>query len=83
IELAEQRIARLDALMVDVRASLEALQSQKATIDHVLDKASQLTFLAKESEALIVALREERDMTSRVREGLKELRDEERETKAG
>ena len=35
----------------EVRASLESLQSQKATIDHVLDKATQLTFLAKEAEA--------------------------------
>ena len=78
IELAEQRISRLDALLVDVRASLEALQSQKVTIDHMLDKASQLTFLAKEAEALITTLREERDMTSRVHDGLKELRDEER-----
>jgi chromosome segregation ATPase len=83
IALAEQRIARLDALLVDVRASLEHLQSQKATIDHVLDKATQLTFLAKEAEALITTLREERDLTSRVHEGLKELRDEEREAKAG
>jgi chromosome segregation ATPase len=83
IELAEQRIARLDALVVDVRASLESLQSQKATIDHVLDKASQLTFLAKEAEALIVTLREERDIASRVSEGLKELRDEERGAQAG
>jgi chromosome segregation ATPase len=79
IELAEQRIARLDALLVDVRASLESLQSQKATIDHVLEKASQLTFAAKEAEALITTLREERDITSRVHAGLKELRDEERQ----
>jgi hypothetical protein len=68
---------------VDVRASLESLQSQKVTIDHVLDKASQLQFLSKEAEALITTLREERDMTSRVHEGLQQLRDEEREAQAG
>ncbi len=83
IELAEQRIARLDALLVDVRASLEALQSQKATIDHVLDKASQLTFLSKEAEALITTLREERDITSLVHDGLRQMRDEERASRAG
>src|SRR5207249_1654132 len=83
IELAEQRIARLDTLLVDVRASLEALQTQKATIDHVLDKASQLTFLAKEAEALITTLREERDLTSKVHDSLKALQEEEKEAKAG
>ncbi|MBI4419381.1 MAG: hypothetical protein HY560_01030 [Gemmatimonadetes bacterium] len=83
IELAEQRIARLDALLVDVRASLEALQVQKATIDHVLDKASQLTFLAKEAEALITTLREERDLTAKVHEGWKTLRDEDKQAQAG
>ena len=83
IDLAEQRIARLDALLTDVRASLEALQSQKVTVDHVLEKASQLTFVAKEAEALITTLREERDLTSKVHEGLKQMRAEERESKAG
>ena len=56
---------------------------ENRTTTYLYDKASQLTFLAKEAEALIVTLREERDITSRVREGLKELRDEERESKAG
>ncbi|MSR06575.1 MAG: hypothetical protein EXR93_05860 [Gemmatimonadetes bacterium] len=83
IDLAEQRIARLDALLVDVRASLEALQSQKVGVDHVLEKASQLTFVVKEAEALITTLREERDMTSKVHDGLMQLRAEEREAKAG
>jgi hypothetical protein len=45
----------------------------------VLDKASQPTFLAKEAEALITTLREERDITSRVHDGLKQMRDEERQ----
>lgn len=83
IDLAEQRMARLDALLVDVRASLEALQSQKVNVDHVLEKASQLMFMVKEAEALITTLREERDLTSKVHDGLQQLRAEEREAKAG
>ncbi len=64
---AEERLARAEALLVDVRSSLEALQGQKAIVDQAVEKAGSLQFLLKQAEATIEGLREEREMTTRVR----------------
>jgi chromosome segregation ATPase len=64
---AEERLARSEALLVDVRSSLEALQGQKAIVDQAVEKAGSLQFLLKQAEAMIDGLREEREMTARVR----------------
>ena len=81
IRLAEQRMARLDVLLGDMKSGLEALREQKVLVEHVLEKAGELTFQAKEAEALIVTLREEREITSRIHAALQELKAEEK--KAG
>jgi chromosome segregation ATPase len=78
IQLAEQRMARLDALLIEIRASLEQLRAEKVMMDHVTEKASQLTFQSKAAEALIQQLREERDLTTRMRDVVSETRDEEK-----
>ncbi|MBW3536021.1 MAG: hypothetical protein KY453_12550, partial [Gemmatimonadetes bacterium] len=75
---AEARMARLDTLLGDIQGSLETVRSQKAMVDAVLDKASQLSFQAKEAEALIGALREERDLASRVMEAVREVQEDKR-----
>ena len=75
---AEARMARLDTLLGDIQGSLENVRSQKAVVDAVLEKAGQLSFQAKEAEALIGALREERDLAARVREAVREVRDDKR-----
>src|SRR5439155_15940389 len=64
---AEERLARADALLVDIRSSLEALQGDKALVDQAVEKAGSLQFLIKQAEAMIEGLREEREMTARVR----------------
>ena len=75
---AEERMARLDMLVNDIQGSLETVHSQKAVVDAVLEKAGQLSFQAKEAEALITALREERDVAARVLEAVREAREEKR-----
>jgi DNA repair exonuclease SbcCD ATPase subunit len=74
IEQAEQRLARADALLIDIHASLEALHSQKAIVDHVIEKIGSLTLEAQQAETLIDRLREERDITNRARASLEDLR---------
>ena len=64
---AEERLARADALLVDVRSSLEALQGEKALVEQAVEKAGSLQFLVKQAEAAVEALREERQMTADVR----------------
>jgi DNA repair exonuclease SbcCD ATPase subunit len=64
---AEERLARAEALLFDVRSSLEALQGQKVIVDQAVEKAGALRFLLKQAEGMIEGLREERDMTARVR----------------
>lgn len=75
----ERRMGRLDALLSEVRASLEALSGQKVLVDHVIEKMGQLGFTLKEAEAVLAALREERDLASRIHEGIVALR----QSKAG
>jgi hypothetical protein len=73
---AEERMARLDALLSDIQGSLETVRSQKAVVDAVLERAGQLSFQAKEAEALIDALRQERDVAVRVLEAVRDVRAE-------
>ena len=67
---AEDRLSRAEGLLADVQASLEALQGQKAIVDQAVEKAGSLQFLLKQAEGAIDGLREEREMTTRVRGGL-------------
>jgi len=75
---AEERLARLDAVLGDVRGSLETLRGQQTLVDHAIEKASQLQYQAKEAEAIITALREERELASRIHDAVQELRQEDK-----
>jgi len=72
---AEERLARAEALLLDVRSSLEALQGQKAIVDQAVEKAGSLRFLLKQAEAMIEMLREEREVTARVRAAVAVVRE--------
>jgi chromosome segregation ATPase len=78
LEQAEERLAHADVMLVDVRSSLESLLSQKAQIDFVLEKAAALSLQARQAEALIDTLREERRLTDRVHTAISDLRRSER-----
>ncbi|HWA57721.1 MAG TPA: hypothetical protein VG692_10730 [Gemmatimonadales bacterium] len=78
LDQAEERLAHADVMLTDVRSSLEALLSQKAQIDFVLEKAAALTLQARQAEALIDTLREERRLTDRVHTAISDLRRSER-----
>jgi DNA repair exonuclease SbcCD ATPase subunit len=77
--VAEDRLARAEGLLVDVQSSLEALQGQKAIVDQAVEKAGSLRFLLKQAEAMIEGLRDERKMTTDVRDAVAEVRDEDAE----
>jgi chromosome segregation ATPase len=64
---AEERLARAEALLLEVRSGVESLEAQKAIVDQAVEKTSSLRFLLKQADARISDLREERDLTSRVR----------------
>ena len=80
IEQAEVRLSRADALLREIRAGLESLTSQGAVVDHVIATAGKLSFEAREAEGLVSALREERELTQGIHDGLKKLRDEDSDT---
>jgi hypothetical protein len=61
-----ERRAGAEALLVDVRSGVEALEGQKAIVDQAVEKTSQLRFLLKQADATISGLREERELTARV-----------------
>jgi hypothetical protein len=76
IAKAEERLARAEAVLVDVRTSLEALQGQKAIVDQAVEKAGSLQFLLKQADAVMDGLRGERDMTARVQAAMSVVRGE-------
>ena len=83
IERAEQRLARVEAVSLQVQSTLETLQGQKAILDHVMDKTGSLTFQLKQAEALIQTIREERDLTNKIRAAMADVRDDAPAARAG
>lgn len=82
LDQSERRLAQAEALLSDIRSSLETLHTQKAEIDHAMAKASALTMHTRQAEAVIEALREERQVSDRVRSALASLRhDDERDAR--
>jgi len=75
--MAEERLARAEGCLVEVRSSLEALQGQKAIVEQAVEKAGSLRFLLKQADARIESLRDERKMTADVREAIAVVRDDE------
>jgi hypothetical protein len=66
----ERRLARAEALLIDIQSSLEMLNNQKAVLDHVIEQAGSLAFQVQQAEGLIDRLRKERDITQAVRTAL-------------
>ena len=75
IEHAESKLSRAEALTLEIQSSLETLNGQKTLMDHVIEKAGVLSFQLKHAEALIDALREERELTGKVQAAVAEVRD--------
>ncbi len=76
VQQAEERLGRAEALLDDIHSQLETLHGQKAFMDQVIEQAGSLAFHAKQAEALIATLREEREITDRVRAAVAQLRGE-------
>jgi len=62
LERAEQRLARAEALAMGIRSTVESLQAQKTVVDHAMESAGALALQMKQAEALINALRRERQL---------------------
>jgi DNA repair exonuclease SbcCD ATPase subunit len=68
VDEAEQRLARLDALLGEVRQRLDQVRGEKAVVDRVAEQSARLSFQLKEAEALLAALKKERELAARLRE---------------
>ncbi|MFL5404082.1 MAG: hypothetical protein ACJ8BF_14860 [Gemmatimonadales bacterium] len=79
LERAEQRLARAEALAMGIRATVESLTAQKAVVDHAMESAGALGFQMKQAEALIAALRRERDLACDLKAAVSALSDESEE----
>src|SRR6266571_3398860 len=58
VQQAEERLGRVEQALADIQSSLEAVQGQKALIDHVTEQAGALAFNTKQAEAVLRTLRE-------------------------
>jgi len=72
---AEERLARADALLADMRSSIETLQGQKVLIDQAVERTRSLRSMLKLAESVIQGMKEERDVTSSVRAAVALVRD--------
>jgi exonuclease SbcC len=73
LERAEQRLARAEALALGIRATVESLTAQKTVVDHAMESAGALGFQMKQAEALIGALRRERDLACDLKAAISSL----------
>jgi DNA repair protein SbcC/Rad50 len=76
LERAEQRLARAEALALGIRATVESLTAQKTVVDHAMESAGALGFQMKQAEALIGALRRERDLACDLKAAVSALAEE-------
>jgi DNA repair protein SbcC/Rad50 len=76
LERAEQRLARAEALALGIRATVESLTAQKTVVDHAMESAGALGFQMKQAEALIGALRRERDLACDLKAAISSLGEE-------
>jgi chromosome segregation ATPase len=76
LERAEQRLARAEALALGIRATVESLTAQKIVVDHAMESAGALGFQMKQAEALIAALRRERDLACDLKAAVSALPEE-------
>ena len=79
LERTEPRRARAEALALEVRATVESLQAQRAVVEHVIERSGALTLQIKQAEALVEAMRRERTMACDVSAAVAALRKEEEE----
>ncbi|HWN17965.1 MAG TPA: hypothetical protein VNO19_03510 [Gemmatimonadales bacterium] len=79
LERAEQRLARAEALALGIRATVETLTAQKTVVDHAMESAGALGFQMKQAEALIGALRRERDLACDLKTAVASLSAEDEE----
>ena len=80
LERAEQRLARAEALALGIKATVESLTAQKTVVDHAMESAGALSFQMKQAEALIGALRRERDLACDLKAAVALLSEGEGET---
>jgi chromosome segregation ATPase len=83
LERAEQRLARAEALALGIRSTVESLTAQKTVVDHAMESAGALGFQMKQAEALIAALRRERDLACDLKTAQSSLSDEDEDLEAG
>jgi DNA repair protein SbcC/Rad50 len=82
LERAEQRLARAEALALGIRSTVETLTAQKTVVDHAMESAGALGFQMKQAEALIAALRRERDLACDLKTAVAALSDESEDEEA-
>ena len=80
LERAEQRLARAEALALGIRATVETLIAQKTVVDHAMESAGALRFQMKQAEALIGALRRERDLACDLKTAVSALAEEDEDS---
>jgi exonuclease SbcC len=83
LERAEQRLARAEALALGIRATVESLMAQKTVVDHAMESAGALGFQMKQAEALIGALRRERDLACDLKAAVASLEEDGAPTQDG
>ena len=75
LERAEGRLARAEALAIDVRSTVESLQAQRTLVDHVIERAGAMSFQIKQAEALVETLKRERTLACELKAAVSAVRE--------
>lgn len=81
LDQIEGRLARADALVIDLDASLMTLETQRAVVEQVVSQSGALEFQSKQAEALLETLRQERELATRIQSAIGEARKQREVTK--
>jgi hypothetical protein len=76
MEDLERRLARADALAVDVRSTIETIAAQRSLVEQVLQRSGTLAFQMKQAEGLVEALRGECVLATQIRAAVADVRGE-------
>jgi hypothetical protein len=79
LERTEQRLARAEALALEVRSTVDSLQAQRAVVEHVIERSGALTFQIKQAEAVVETLRRERTLACDVSAAVAAMRESDEE----
>lgn len=74
VEEVQSKTTLISNLLEDVRVNLETVSEQKAMVDHLTEKLSNVQFVMQEAQNTLRMLSQERELAERIEQSIRQLR---------